>query len=319
MQLLFDMHQNEQRKQATCNNDFHLSNVNIEINPYTSISYDLIVVAFKCEGRLCALIYITKRNLIGIFMTHIKKSSYILALVLPFSFSALAEEVKVAVAANFSKPVAEIAKSFEQDTGNKLIVSPASTGKLYVQVKNGAPFEVFLSADNKTPKKLLDESYAVAGTEFTYAKGKLVLWSGDAEKIKDDDSILRQASFKHLAVANPKTAPYGAAAYEVMEQLKLTDTLKEKLVQGENIAQTKQFVESGNAELGFVALSQVFKNSKLTSGSMWEIPTTMYSPILQDAVLLKAGEKNAAAKAFLDYLKSEKAKTIIQGYGYVID
>lgn len=252
-------------------------------------------------------------------MTHMKKSACIVAFVLPFSFSTLAEDVKVAVAANFSKPVEEIAKSFEKDTGNKLIISPASTGKLYVQVKNGAPFEVFLSADNKTPAKLIAESYGIQGSDFTYAKGKLVLWSGDADKIKNDDSALKAANFSHLAVANPKTAPYGAAAYEVMEQLKLTSVLKDKLVQGENIAQTKQFVESGNAELGFVAMSQVFKNGKLNSGSMWEIPTTMYSPILQDAVLLKAGEKSAAAKAFLDYLKGEKAKAIILSYGYVVD
>ncbi len=215
-----------------------------------------------------------------------------------------ADEVKVAVAANFQKPLEDIAASFKADTGDTVVISAGATGQLFAQIQNGAPFEVMVSADSKTPKKLVDSELALAGSQFTYAKGQLV-------------DVLKKGSFTHLAIANPKTAPYGAAAVEAMEKLGVTAAVATKLVQGENITQAKQFVDSGNAEIGFVALSQVYKDGKITKGSAWIIPAELYSPITQDAVLLKKGEGNPAATALLDYLKSDKARNIMHKYGYI--
>jgi molybdate transport system substrate-binding protein len=229
---------------------------------------------------------------------------------------AVADEVQVAVAANFAGPMKPIAADFEKATGHKLSVSLGATGKFYAQIQNGAPFEVFLSADDTTPAKLEQEGLAVTGSRFTYAVGKLALWSAKPGFVDAKGNVLKQNKFVHLALANPKTAPYGAAAVETLTRLGLLESVSPKFVQGENIAQAQQFVASGNAELGFVALSQVQENGKLTSGSVWIVPENLHAPILQDAVLLTKGKDSAAAKAFLEYLQGKKAQAIIKGYGY---
>ena len=230
----------------------------------------------------------------------------------------LADEVQVAVAANFSAPIKLIAADFEKDTGHKLVISIGSTGALYAQIKNGAPFEVFLAADDETPAKLAAEGHTVAGSQFTYAIGKLVLWSAKADHVDDQGNILKKGEFAHLALANPKTAPYGAAAVETLKKLGVYDSLQSKIVQGANISQTQQFVASGNAELGFVALSQVWKDGKLTSGSAWMIPQDWYTPIKQDAVILSKGQGKAAAESLVKYLKTDKAKASIKAFGYAL-
>ncbi len=230
--------------------------------------------------------------------------------------SASADEVQVAVAANFTAPMKTIAADFEKATGHKAALSFGATGKFYAQIKNGAPFDILLAADDATPAKLEKENLGVAGSRFTYAIGKLVLWSAKPGFVDDQGEVLRKGGFGHIALANPKLAPYGAAAVEVMTKLGLMSALEPKFVQGENIAQTYQFVSTGNAELGFVALSQVYEGGKLKSGSGWIVPSAMHSPIRQDAVLLSRAKGNLAAEALLKYLKSDKARAVIKAYGY---
>ncbi len=227
-----------------------------------------------------------------------------------------ADEVQVAVASNFSKPLETLATAFKAKSGHDLKVSAGATGKLYAQIENGAPFEVFLSADNKTPKKLVDAQLAVADSQFTYALGKLVLWSSSKDTIDAQGAVLQKNEFKHLAIANPKTAPYGAAALEVLEHLGLMQTLEAKLVQGENISQAYDFVSTGNAELGFVAWSQVAQDGVLKEGSVWQVPENLYQPIQQDAVLLTKGKNSTAAQALLDFLKTPAAQKLITDAGY---
>ncbi len=228
----------------------------------------------------------------------------------------MAGEVSVAVASNFTAPMKVIAQAFERDTGHKVILSFGATGQFYAQIKNGAPFAVLLAADDETPARLEREGVAVTGTRFTYATGKLVLWSKKADLVDDKGEILKTGKFDKLALANPKLAPYGAAALQVLEKLSLTKQLGPKLVEASNIGQTFQFVSSGNAALGFVALSQVFENGKLKEGSGWVVPSNLYSPIKQDAVLLTSGKANLVAQALLHYLRSDKAKAIIVSFGY---
>ena len=232
------------------------------------------------------------------------------------SLASQAAEVQVAVAANFTAPMQKIAAEFEKDTGHKAQLSFGATGKFYAQIKNGAPFEVFLAADDETPAKLETEGDAVPGSRFTYAMGKLMLWSAQPGYVDDQGAVLKKGQFQHLAIASPKTAPYGAAAMEVLTRLNLLDAVQPKLVTGENIAQAHQFVATGNAELGFVALSQVMENGKLTGGSGWQVPAKLYEPIRQDAVILAKGKDQPAAEALMKYLKGRKATTIIKSYGY---
>lgn len=232
------------------------------------------------------------------------------------TLSAHADEVQVAVAANFTAPMQQIAALFEKDTGHKAMLAFGSTGKFYAQIANGAPFEVLLAADDETPARLEKEGLGVAGSHFTYAIGKLVLWSASPDLVDAGGAVLKSGNFKHLALANPKTAPYGAAAMEAMGKLGVLPALQPLFVQGDNITQTQQFIVSGNAELGFVALSQVFKDGKLSSGSMWMVPAKLYEPILQDAVLLAKGKDKAASIALMAYLKGEKARAVIKSYGY---
>jgi molybdate transport system substrate-binding protein len=232
--------------------------------------------------------------------------------------AAQAADVQVAVAANFTAPMQKIAAAFEKDTGHKAVLAFGATGKFYAQIANGAPFEVLLAADDDTPAKLEAEHRTVAGTRFTYATGKLVLWSAQEGYVDGQGQVLNTGNYAHLAIANPKTAPYGAAAVETLTRLNLYDRVQGKLVQGENIAQTHQFVSTGNAALGFVALSQVYRDGKFTSGSGWIVPANLHSPIRQDAVILARGAANPAARALADYLKSNKARDIIRSYGYAL-
>ena len=228
----------------------------------------------------------------------------------------VAAEVQVAVAANFSAPMQQIAAEFEKETGHKAVLSYGATGKFYAQIINGAPFAVFLAADDTTPERLEKEGHAVAGSRFTYALGRLALWSSSPTLVDPAGEILRSGQFNKLAIANPKTAPYGTAAIETLNKLKLLPATQPKFVQGENIAQTYQFVATGNAELGFVAVSQIRKDGKLSGGSAWIVPAEFHEPIQQDAVLLKAGAGNPAAAALLDWLRGNKARTIIRAFGY---
>ncbi|KTT01617.1 molybdate ABC transporter substrate-binding protein [Pseudomonas parafulva] len=232
--------------------------------------------------------------------------------------TAWADEVQVAVAANFTAPIQAIAKDFEKDTGHTLIAAYGATGQFYAQIKNGAPFEVFLAADDSTPAKLEQENAIVPGSRFTYAVGTLALWSAQPGYVDDKGAVLQGNAYKHLSLANPKTAPYGLAATQVLEKLKLTEATRAKWVEGQNITQAFQFVSTGNAELGFVALSQIFKDGKVQSGSAWIVPASLHDPIRQDAVILEKGKDNPAAKALVDYLKGPKAAAVIKAYGYEI-
>jgi molybdate transport system substrate-binding protein len=237
---------------------------------------------------------------------------------LTVSIISKAETTIVAVAANFTKPMTDIAELFEKTTGHSAKLSFGSSGKFVAQIENGAPFEVFLSADDKAPAKLEQSGFAVANSHFTYAIGKLVLWSATANLVDDKGDILNKGGFKHIALADPKLAPYGAAAIDVLKTKSLLDKLQPLFVLGENINQTYQFVSTANAELGFVALSQVIdpKKGKIVNGSAWQVPETLYTPIKQNAVLLKKSEGNPAAPALLEFLKSPEAKAIISKYGY---
>jgi molybdate transport system substrate-binding protein len=225
---------------------------------------------------------------------------------------ATAADINVAVAANFTEAAKEIAALFERKTGNKLVLSFGSSGQFYTQITQDAPFQVFLSADQERPGKAVADGYAVPGSRFTYAVGKLVLWSRDANLVKGE-STLKQGAFDKIAIANPTAAPYGVAAIETMKALRVYETLQPKIVQGNNIAQTFQFIDTGNAELGFVALSQVVERNE---GSRWLVASNLYSPINQDAVLLKKGASEPAAKAFLDFLKGPEAAAIEAKFGY---
>ncbi|CAI8756802.1 MULTISPECIES: molybdate ABC transporter substrate-binding protein [Pseudomonas] len=230
--------------------------------------------------------------------------------------AAQAAEVQVAVASNFTAPIQAIAADFEKDTGHKLVAAYGATGQFYTQIKNGAPFEVFLAADDTTPAKLESEGDTVKGSRFTYAVGTLALWSAKDGYVDSQGQVLKHNDFQHLSIANPKAAPYGLAATQVLDKLGLTAQVKSKLVEGQNITQTYQFVSTGNAELGFVALSQVYKDGKVTGGSAWIVPAELHDPIKQDAVILNKGRDNPAAVALVDYLKGPKAAAIIQTYGY---
>jgi molybdate transport system substrate-binding protein len=235
-----------------------------------------------------------------------------------FFVAAHAGEVMVAVAANFTAPMQKIAQAFEQDTGHTVKLVFGSTGKFYAQIKNGAPFAVLLAADDATPARLEKEVLAIAGTRFTYATGRLALWSKQANTVDDKGEVLRGNSFNKLAIADPKLAPYGAAAMEVIQHLGVQAHVVPKLVQGESIGQTYQFVSTENAQLGFVALSQISFNGRITQGSAWVVPQSMHTPLKQDGVLLSAGKDNAAAIALLKYLQADKAKTIMRQYGYAL-
>ncbi|MFZ0267261.1 molybdate ABC transporter substrate-binding protein [Caulobacter sp.] len=226
---------------------------------------------------------------------------------------ALADDTQVAVAANFTDPAKEIAAAFKAKTGHTAILSFGSSGQFYTQMVHGAPYEVFLSADAERPRKAEQDGLAVAGSRFTYAVGRLVLYSTTPGLVDAKGAVLKTDRFAKLAIADPTAAPYGAAAVQTMQTLKVYDTLAPKIVKGASITQAYQYVATGNAELGFVALSQVINEP---GGSRWVVPAARHAPIDQQAVLLRTGEKNPAAKAFVTFLKSPTAVAIIKRYGY---
>lgn len=244
-----------------------------------------------------------------------KKFLLSLVLVVLAVTPALAEQALVAVAANFIGPFREVAMEFEKTTGHTVQIASGSSGNFYSQIKNGAPFNVFFSADNERPKLLEEEGLGVKGNRFTYAIGRLVLWSPDPSLVKGEDT-LRSVSFKRLAIANPKTAPYGVAALQAMQKLGVWESVQPRIVMGESLGQTMGFIESGNAELGFLALSQVLDKKVKGNGSRWDVPNDLHEPIQQDVVLLTKGKDNPAAKALMEYMGGPQAKAIIERYGY---
>ena len=229
---------------------------------------------------------------------------------------AYAGTVQVAVAANFSAPMQKIAAAFEKDTGHQAVLSFGATGKFYAQIRNGAPFAVLLAADDETPARLVKEGLAVPGSAFTYATGRLALWSRQPGLVDEQGAVLRRPPPGKLAVADPKLAPYGAAALQTLAHLGVLELWRPQLVTGENIAQAFQFVKTGNATLGFVALSQIMEGGRIVSGSAWVVPASLHGPIRQDAVLLKTGEHHEAAQALLQYLRGDAARQVIRTWGY---
>jgi molybdate transport system substrate-binding protein len=264
----------------------------------TYVSGKTGMLIFKSKGQYM------RRNLLFVFLQFV------------LLISIQAAEVTVAVASNFSLPMRKIAAQFEVESGHKVRLSFGSTGALYAQIKNGGPFHLLIAADQEAPARLEKEGLGIAGTRFTYAQGRLVLWSRQAGLVDKEGEILTTGQFQKLALANPKLAPYGLAAMETLRSLSLTKQLKPKLVQGENISQAYQFVETENAQIGFVAMSQVFSEGKLLKGSAWIVPPQLYSPIHQDAILLLAGQKNSAATELMRYLKTDQAKSVMSAFGY---
>jgi len=230
-----------------------------------------------------------------------------------FTGQAQADEIRVAVASNFSDPMKEIATRFEAETGHHVVLAFGSTSQLYAQIKNGAPFAAFFAADVMHPERLEEKGIARHGSRFTYAVGRLVLWSPKPDEVDPEGRVLNTGAFRHIAIANPRLAPYGHAAEQVLRARGVWDGLQGRIVRGENIGQTFQFVKSGNAELGFVAYAQVKPPNGAIEGSIWEPPRSLYSPIEQQAVLIK---EDAATRAFMDFVKSDEARVIIQNYGY---
>jgi molybdate transport system substrate-binding protein len=228
---------------------------------------------------------------------------------------AFAGSANIAVAANFTEPAKEIAALFKAKTGHEAVLSFGASGQFYTQIKENAPFAILLSADDERPKKLVDDGLGVPESRFTYAIGKLVLWSKDPNTVKGDETLKANA-FNKISIANPTAAPYGAAAVETLKALKLYDTLQPKIVMGSTISQAFQFVDTGNAEIGFVALSQLMPNA---GGSRWMVPQNLYTEIRQDAVLLKSAAGNDAATAFLAFLRGPEARAVIEKFGYALD
>ena len=254
-------------------------------------------------------------------MPFFKTHALYFLLTVSLSISVQAEQLTAAIAANFAGTIKQLKPLFEHESGHRLITSFASSGTLFAQIKNGAPFDVFLSADEQRPRQLIHDGLAVADSLFIYASGQLVLWSSQAEFIDLQGNILRnghwpEKGIRHIALANPKTAPYGRAALQTLETMQLVDAIKPYRVSGQNIAQTFQFVASGNAQLGFIAQAQVLALPESERGSSWRVPQTMYSPIKQEAVMLMRGRENSAALAFLQFLQSPRAKNIISARGY---
>ncbi len=241
------------------------------------------------------------------------KNLFLLLGMLGVSSPLAADEVRVAVATNFIEVMEQLGKNFAEQSGHQVRLSSGATGKLYAQIKNGAPFDVFLAADDERPTLLEEEGVAVTGSRFTYALGMLVLWSPDVGLIDDDLQVLKRQHFRFLSIANPRTAPYGRAAQQVLETLGHWAAVQPRLVRGENIGQAYQYVYSQNAQLGFVAKSQVFKDGAFAGGSYWPVPEDLHDPIVQQAVLLKEG---AAARELLEYIRSPEAARVIESYGY---
>ncbi len=228
-----------------------------------------------------------------------------------------AAEVLVAVASNFSPTLAELARGFEASSGHQVKAAAGPTGRLHAQIMSGAPFEVLLAADAHTPQRLVQSGHAVAASRFTYAQGQLALWSAQPGLVDAHGAVLANPAIRHLAIANPRLAPYGQAALEVLRARGLEQAWAGRMVMAESVGQAQAYVASGNAELGFVAVAQVLQGGRLMRGSVWLVPAALHAPINQQAVLLKAGEKSAAAQAFIHYLASAPARAVIQAHGYL--
>lgn len=244
------------------------------------------------------------------------RARHVLALLVLWTLAApaFADRTLVAVAANFTAAGQELATAFAADSGHQAVLAYGSTGKLYTQIAHGAPYDVFLAADRERPRRAVAEGHAVPGTQFTYATGRIALYSADPDLVDEAGAVLRQPQrFARLAIANPDTAPYGAAAMSVLRALALEGTLAPRLVRGDSIAQTYQFVATGNAALGFVALSQL---SGVSGGSRWTVPASLHPALHQDAVLLQRGAGSEAARSFLRFLRGPQARAIIERYGY---
>lgn len=224
-------------------------------------------------------------------------------------------DVRVAVASNFLAPLQQIGRAFTLETGTQVEISSGASGKFFAQIENGAPFDIFLSADQSYPKTLIEKKLAKLGSSFTYAIGSLVLWSADPKLIDADGKVLKELKFKHLAIANPKLAPYGIAAEEALKKMGMIEKVRPLLVMGENVAQTHQFIVSGNAELGLIPLSEALPEK---NGSQWIVPRELYSPIRQDAVILSKAKNVADVKKFFEYLKGKESKAIIKNFGYTL-
>ena len=241
--------------------------------------------------------------------------SVLLAFFLIHVSDVLAKELRIAVASNFLLPLKALSKNFKESTGHKVVVISGSTGKLYAQIKQGAPFDILLAADSIRPELLEKEGIGVPGSRFTYAVGRLVLWSKDSKlPLKNDLQVLNHKNFRYLAIANPKTAPYGKAAEQVLRKKGFWEQIQNRLVRGENISQTFQFVMTGNADIGFIALSQLRKNQGL--GFSWIVPQKLHDPIQQQCILLKRAKTNKAARQFLNFIKSNRIQKQIESYGY---
>ncbi|MBM7454827.1 molybdate transport system substrate-binding protein [Oceanisphaera litoralis] len=241
------------------------------------------------------------------------KHLFLLLGILGISPPLAADDIRVAVATNFIEVMEQLGDIFTEQSGHRVLMSSGATGKFYAQIKSGAPYDIFLAADELRPTLLEEEGVAIADSRFTYALGKLVLWSPDAEAIDEDLQVLKQQDFRFLSIANPRTAPYGRAAQQVLEKLGHWEAMQPRVVRGENIGQAYQYVYSRNARLGLVAKSQVFKDGVFADGSYWQVPEDWYDPIVQQAVLLKEG---AAARGLLEYLRSPEAAAVIASYGY---
>lgn len=242
----------------------------------------------------------------------------VLLLLAPGIGVAWAETATIAVATNFAEAAEALIARFEAQTDHRITLVTGSTGKLFAQITQGAPFDAFLAADQARPARLGAESRAVAGSRFTYAEGRLVLWSATPDTIETDGAaVIRAGDFAHLAIANPDLAPYGFAAKQALQGLDLWDALKPKLVMGQNIGQAFSMVATGNAELGLVAKSYATSTRNRQAGNLWEVPDTLYDPIRQDAVLLN--DTNAAARDFLAYLKTAEARAVITAHGYHVE
>ena len=253
-----------------------------------------------------------------LLMTKILLKTFLILLLFHGMVDSYAAEVMVAVASNFTSPMKRIAESFGRETGHQVRLSFGSTGSFYAQIRNGAPYHILFSADDETPQKLVSDGLAIDKSQFTYAMGRLVLWSPNKGYFDNNGDILKTQSIKKIAVANPQLAPYGLAAVQVLNKLGLYSNLESKLITGENITQTYQFIASGAVDLGFIALSQIYQEGVLANGSAWIVPSSYHAPIQQDAVLLKNGQDNEAAKALLLYMRTQKIKSLIKSYGYDI-
>ena len=247
----------------------------------------------------------------------IKRMIFLIICLMPLFVApvVVADTIKVAVASNFIQPIRLIAKQFQKETGHSIVLVSGSSGKHFAQIMNGAPFDIFLSADSRRPQILDDKKRIVSGSRFTYAIGKLVLWSPDQALIDGSEAVLLKGEFSHLAMANPALAPYGKAARQVLQHYKLWNTLRPRLVRGESISQAFHFVASGNTPLGLVAYSQIKKPEQKILGSYWLIPQDIYQPIYQQAVLLTS---NKVAKSFVDFIKGDSAQNIIKRFGYEV-